>query len=130
VLWTGEQPIPGAPEAVSALVRAGKRVLVMTNNATKPLDGWVEKTAKLGFKGLSPFIKSLVADICPCFQAWGEKTSFRRQLSVLTNSRRCRTGSRPPTLRRRTIRTILVLFWLGFGRRTKIKKYKVKGFLK
>jgi len=50
VLWRGEEPIPGAPEAVKALRASGRRVLFFTNNATLSRRGYLEKLRKLGFE--------------------------------------------------------------------------------
>ncbi|MGI9480566.1 MAG: HAD-IIA family hydrolase [Hyphomicrobiaceae bacterium] len=49
VLNVGEQPIAGARERLLDLRRRGKRVAVLTNAATGPLAGLVEKYRKLGF---------------------------------------------------------------------------------
>jgi ribonucleotide monophosphatase NagD (HAD superfamily) len=53
VLWTGDEPIPGSADTIKELIRAGKRVLVMTNNSTKTADEWDVKCAKLGFDGIN-----------------------------------------------------------------------------
>lgn len=50
VLNVGERPIAGAPERLLDLRRRGKRVAVLTNAATGPLAGLVEKYQKLGFE--------------------------------------------------------------------------------
>ncbi|KAK0426701.1 hypothetical protein QR680_009855 [Steinernema hermaphroditum] len=50
VLWLGGDAIPGSPEFVNQLVDAGKRVVIVTNNSTKTIDEYFEKTKKLGFK--------------------------------------------------------------------------------
>jgi HAD superfamily hydrolase (TIGR01450 family) len=49
VLNVGETPIQGAQERLQTLRRAGKTVAVLTNAATGPLSGLVDKYAKLGF---------------------------------------------------------------------------------
>ena len=49
VLWRGEEPIPGAPEAVRALKASGKKVLFFTNNATLSRRGYLAKLRRLGF---------------------------------------------------------------------------------
>lgn len=49
VLNVGESAVPGAVERTAALRAAGKRVLVLTNSATFPTAGIVEKYARLGF---------------------------------------------------------------------------------
>lgn len=45
VLWRGSEPLPGASEAVAALQRAGKRVLFVTNNASKSRRQYVSKVS-------------------------------------------------------------------------------------
>ena len=49
VLWRGEEPIPGAPEAVRVLKASGKKVLFFTNNATLSRRGYLAKLRRLGF---------------------------------------------------------------------------------
>lgn len=49
VLNVGEAAIPGAPERIAALRAAGKSVIVLTNAASLPAAGSVEKYEKLGF---------------------------------------------------------------------------------
>uniref|UniRef100_A0A1I7ZNX2 4-nitrophenylphosphatase n=1 Tax=Steinernema glaseri TaxID=37863 RepID=A0A1I7ZNX2_9BILA len=50
VLWLGGDAIPGSPEFVNGLIDAGKRVVIVTNNSTKTVDEYFEKTKTLGFK--------------------------------------------------------------------------------
>ncbi|CAB3402053.1 unnamed protein product [Caenorhabditis bovis] len=50
VLWTGDIPVPGAIEFINHLLDdKSKKVFVLTNNATKTLDQYMKKIAKLGF---------------------------------------------------------------------------------
>lgn len=49
VLNVGETAIPGAPERVAALQRAGKRVLVLTNSASQTPEAALRKYRRLGF---------------------------------------------------------------------------------
>ena len=49
VLNIGERAIPGAPEHIAALQRAGKSVMVLSNAASMPKRVLVEKYARLGF---------------------------------------------------------------------------------
>jgi HAD superfamily hydrolase (TIGR01450 family) len=49
VLNVGETAIPGAPDAVAALQRAGKRALVLTNSASQPPEAALLKYRRLGF---------------------------------------------------------------------------------
>ena len=50
VLNVGDTPIPGARERIAALRAAGKPVAILTNSATVPLAGLVDKYASLGFQ--------------------------------------------------------------------------------
>lgn len=50
VLWRGNEPLPGAPEAVRALRASGRKVLYFTNNATLSRRGYLEKLRRLGFE--------------------------------------------------------------------------------
>jgi len=50
VLWLGEQPVPGAAEAVARLRAAGEQVLFATNNASARVS---EQEAKLAAFGVS-----------------------------------------------------------------------------
>eukprot|EP01045_Picozoa_sp_COSAG04_P001905 COSAG04_NODE_65_length_29645_cov_11.027483_17_plen_287_part_00 len=56
-MWRGETVIDGAPEAVAALRGAGKRVLFLTNNASKSRETYVKKLA--GF-GISVELKDVI----------------------------------------------------------------------
>ncbi len=49
VLNVGTSVVPGAPQRVAVLRTAGKRVLVLTNGATRPARDRVEKYRALGF---------------------------------------------------------------------------------
>ena len=48
VLWLGDEPLPGAAEAVARFRAAGLAVGFMTNNSSLPVTGYVEKLARLG----------------------------------------------------------------------------------
>jgi 4-nitrophenyl phosphatase len=48
VIWLGDEPLPGAAEAVSRFRAAGLEVGFMTNNSSLPVGGYVEKLARLG----------------------------------------------------------------------------------
>jgi len=48
VLWLGDEPLPGAAEAVSRFRSAGLEVGFMTNNSSLPVSGYVEKLARFG----------------------------------------------------------------------------------
>jgi HAD superfamily hydrolase (TIGR01450 family) len=49
VLNVGETAVPGAPERVAALQRAGKQVLVLTNSASQTTEAALAKYRRLGF---------------------------------------------------------------------------------
>uniref|UniRef100_A0AC34F7Y1 Phosphoglycolate phosphatase n=1 Tax=Panagrolaimus sp. ES5 TaxID=591445 RepID=A0AC34F7Y1_9BILA len=49
VLWLGEDRIEGSPEFLDYLLRMNKRVIVLTNNATKSRAVYAKKLANLGY---------------------------------------------------------------------------------
>ncbi|KAG5841324.1 hypothetical protein ANANG_G00198330 [Anguilla anguilla] len=49
VIWNGEKAVVGAPEVVSLLKKRGKSVFFVTNNCTRPRDGYLQKFSRLGF---------------------------------------------------------------------------------
>src|SRR5918996_815264 len=48
VVWLGDEPLPGAAEAVARFRSAGLAVGFMTNNSSLPVSGYVEKLAGFG----------------------------------------------------------------------------------
>jgi 4-nitrophenyl phosphatase len=48
VLWLGNEPLPGAAEAVARFRSAGLEVGFMTNNSSLPVGKYVEKLARFG----------------------------------------------------------------------------------
>ena len=48
VVWLGHEPVPGAPEALNALLAAGKHLVFVTNNPARPPARYAEKLAGLG----------------------------------------------------------------------------------
>ena len=48
VLWLGDEPLPGAAEAVARFRAAGLAVGFMTNNSSLPVGGYVEKLGRVG----------------------------------------------------------------------------------
>jgi len=48
VVWLGDEPLPGAADAVVRFRAAGLAVGFMTNNSSLPVAGYVEKLARLG----------------------------------------------------------------------------------
>ncbi|XP_078520961.1 glycerol-3-phosphate phosphatase [Lissotriton helveticus] len=49
VIWRGDQVVPGAPEVINGLKKAGKQVFFITNNSTKTRQMYAEKLARMGF---------------------------------------------------------------------------------
>ncbi|HEX6379988.1 MAG TPA: haloacid dehalogenase, partial [Acidimicrobiia bacterium] len=48
VLWLGNEPLPGAAEAVAGFRSAGLEVGFMTNNSSLPVAEYVAKLARFG----------------------------------------------------------------------------------
>jgi HAD superfamily hydrolase (TIGR01450 family) len=72
VLNRGDAPIPGAPERVAALQAMGKRVLVLTNGASRPPGAVRAKYARWGFRFAPEDIiasRALAADALPALMA-------------------------------------------------------------
>ena len=51
VVWTGEEPVPGAPETIRALRDAGKRLAFVTNNSSQTPESYAKKLADVGAQG-------------------------------------------------------------------------------
>ena len=52
-LWLGDEPIPGAVDAVAALRDAGKSILFLTNDVRNAPEDFVRKLWRLGFQGVA-----------------------------------------------------------------------------
>lgn len=52
VLWNGERAVPGAPELLERLARAGKAALFVSNNSRRARPELALRFARLGFRGL------------------------------------------------------------------------------
>lgn len=52
VLWNGERAVPGAPELLERLARAGKAALFVSNNSRRARPELALRFARLGFGGL------------------------------------------------------------------------------
>lgn len=52
VLWNGERIVPGAPELLQRLARAGKNTLFVSNNSRRARPELAQRFARLGFAGL------------------------------------------------------------------------------
>lgn len=48
VVWIGREPVPGSPEALRALLDAGKRLVFVTNNPGKHPADYAERLAEMG----------------------------------------------------------------------------------
>jgi len=48
VVWIGREPVPGSPEALRALLEAGKRVVFVTNNPGRLPQAYAERLRDLG----------------------------------------------------------------------------------
>ncbi len=48
VVWIGREPVPGSPEALVALLDAGKRLTFVTNNPTKRPEAYAERLRQMG----------------------------------------------------------------------------------
>lgn len=48
VVWIGRDPVPGSPEALAALQAAGKELVFVTNNPSKPPGTYAERLTALG----------------------------------------------------------------------------------
>ena len=48
VVWIGHDPVPGSPQALQALLEAGKRIVFVTNNPGRPPAAYAERLGELG----------------------------------------------------------------------------------
>jgi HAD superfamily hydrolase (TIGR01450 family) len=48
VVWIGREPVPGSPEALRALLEAGKRIVFVTNNPGRLPAAYAERLRELG----------------------------------------------------------------------------------
>ncbi len=48
VVWIGREPVPGSPEALRALLAAGKRLVFVTNNPGKHPAAYAERLGEMG----------------------------------------------------------------------------------
>ncbi|HEV2791596.1 MAG TPA: HAD-IIA family hydrolase [Solirubrobacterales bacterium] len=48
VVWTGREPVPGSPQALRALLEAGRRIVFVTNNPGRPPGAYAERLRELG----------------------------------------------------------------------------------
>lgn len=61
VIWLGDQPIPGAAEAVAALRAAGEAVVFCTNNSSQPVATVEAKLAGMGIPATGVVLTSAMA---------------------------------------------------------------------
>jgi len=48
VVWTGREPVPGSPEALAAMLAAGKELVFVTNNPSRPVEAYAERLRSYG----------------------------------------------------------------------------------
>lgn len=48
VVWVGREPVPGSPEALAALLEAGKRIVFVTNNPSRQPGAYAERLQEIG----------------------------------------------------------------------------------
>ncbi|MGH9067642.1 MAG: HAD family hydrolase, partial [Acidimicrobiales bacterium] len=48
VVWLGDQPVPGAADAVAELRERGTRVVFLTNNSSRRVGEYVERLGAMG----------------------------------------------------------------------------------
>ena len=48
VVWVGRDPVPGSPEALATLLGAGKEIVFVTNNPTRPPRAYAERLRGMG----------------------------------------------------------------------------------
>jgi glycerol-1-phosphatase len=51
VVWTGDEPVAGAPETIRSLRDAGKRLAFVTNNSSQTPESYAKKLADVGAQG-------------------------------------------------------------------------------
>ncbi|HEU4739082.1 MAG TPA: HAD-IIA family hydrolase [Solirubrobacterales bacterium] len=56
VVWIGRDPVPGSPEALQALLGAGKRLVFVTNNPGKHPAAYAERLGEMGVAVAEPQI--------------------------------------------------------------------------
>jgi HAD superfamily hydrolase (TIGR01450 family) len=61
VVWLGDQPLPGAAEAVARLRSAGERVLFCTNNSSAPIAAQESKLDGIGIPASGDVVTSAMA---------------------------------------------------------------------
>jgi glycerol-1-phosphatase len=50
VVWIGRDPVPGSPEALATMLAAGKEVVFVTNNPSKPPEAYAERLQSFGIE--------------------------------------------------------------------------------
>ncbi|XP_028935245.1 pyridoxal phosphate phosphatase [Ornithorhynchus anatinus] len=53
VLWSGERPVPGAPELLDRLGRGGKAAFFVSNNSRRSRQDLQRRFSRLGFRGVA-----------------------------------------------------------------------------
>lgn len=71
VVYVGDEPVPGSPETIVALQRAGKRVLYLTNDARRTREGYAAKLRRLGVPADAADVITCGAATAACIRADG-----------------------------------------------------------
>ena len=50
VVWRGAEAVPGSPEALTTMLAAGKEIVFVTNNPSKPPQAYAERLGSLGIE--------------------------------------------------------------------------------
>ncbi len=72
VLWRGDQPLGPLPEWFQRLQALGLRWVFATNNATRTIDMYLEKFARMGLTDIRPdqIVNSILAAVYALHQRW------------------------------------------------------------
>ena len=103
VLWLGEQSIPGAIPTLHALRAQGKKILFLTNNASKSRATYAQKLAKLGFPvdpthivGAASVAAAFLAEHLPTVHHHHRPSDGLVQASTTTTTTTTRCDDAPP----------------------------------
>jgi HAD superfamily hydrolase (TIGR01450 family) len=75
-VWVGEEPTPGAVEAVAALRAAGRRLAFVTNDARHGEDDFVRKLWRLGFQAAREEVVTVGGAVQHVLAESGHATAF------------------------------------------------------
>lgn len=82
VLWKGSSLIPGADQALQAFRRQGKRLLFVTNNASKSRAAYVSRFSDLGIEGVT---ESDVISASYAAAAYLSSQGFKKKVFLIGN---------------------------------------------